>query len=164
MMMIPTSFYINIYLFRCFNFQSTADATLLQLNSPQETSISFNDIHFEYGEGKEIFRGLNFSVPAGKTVALVGGSGSGYFRLLSATHFNCLLNYIDWRKSTIVRLLYRFFEPQKGQINIAGQNIKDVNLDSLRGAIAIVPQVTITYFKSSFRFWSWLLIMFIDTD
>jgi len=104
---------------------STADATLLQLNSPQETSISFNDIHFEYGEGKEIFRGLNFSVPAGKTVALVGGSGSG--------------------KSTIVRLLYRFFEPQKGQINIAGQNIKDVNLDSLRGAIAIVPQDAVLF-------------------
>ena len=45
------------------------------------------------------------------------------------------------RKSTIVRLLFRFFEPQQGNIYIAGQNIRDVSLDSLRKALGVVPQV-----------------------
>lgn len=45
------------------------------------------------------------------------------------------------RKSTIVRLLFRFYEPQRGNIYIAGQNIRDVSLDSLRKALGVVPQV-----------------------
>lgn len=45
------------------------------------------------------------------------------------------------RKSTIVRLLFRFYEPQKGNIYVAGQNIQDVSLESLRKAIGVVPQV-----------------------
>ena len=45
------------------------------------------------------------------------------------------------RKSTIVRLLFRFYEPQQGNIYIGGQNIRDVNLDSLRRALGVVPQV-----------------------
>ena len=62
---------------------------------------------------------------AGQKVALVGGSGSG--------------------KSTIVRLLYRFFDPQKGRILINGEDIRDVSLESLRKAIAIVPQDTVLF-------------------
>jgi len=110
---------------------SAANAPLLQLNSPRDASISFNDVHFKYGESKEIFRGLSFTVPAGKTVALVGGSGSG--------------------KSTIVRLLYRFFEPQQGQISIAGHDINDVDVDSLRSAIAIVPQDAVLFNNTIFH-------------
>lgn len=49
-------------------------------------------------------------------------------------------------KSTMVRLLFRFFEPQSGNIMIAGQNIKDVDLHSLRKAIAVVPQVRTTLY------------------
>lgn len=45
------------------------------------------------------------------------------------------------RKSTIVRLLFRFYEPQQGNIYIAGQNIRDVSLESLRKALGVVPQV-----------------------
>lgn len=46
----------------------------------------------------------------------------------------------------MIRLLYRFYDPEKGRILINGQDIKDVNLDSLRKAIAVVPQVTIRWF------------------
>lgn len=47
------------------------------------------------------------------------------------------------RKSTIVRLLFRFYEPQRGNIYIGGQNIRDVSLESLRKALGVVPQVRI---------------------
>jgi ABC-type transport system involved in Fe-S cluster assembly fused permease/ATPase subunit len=50
-------------------------------------------------------------------------------------------NFIYFRKSSIIRLLYRFFEPQEGEIIIGNQNINKVELESLRKAIAIVPQV-----------------------
>ncbi|XP_045446041.1 iron-sulfur clusters transporter ABCB7, mitochondrial [Melitaea cinxia] len=83
-------------------------------------SIEFKDVNFKYINGKPIFNNLTFSIPAGKKIGIVGGSGSG--------------------KSTMVRLLFRFFEPQSGQIKIGGQDIRDVDLASLRKAIAIVPQ------------------------
>ncbi|KAL1451965.1 hypothetical protein WDU94_006289 [Cyamophila willieti] len=85
-------------------------------------SIEFRNVNFSYIDkhSKRIFSNLNFTIPAGKSVAIVGGSGSG--------------------KSTIIRLLYRFFEPDSGAIYIDGKNIKDVDLDSLRRHIAIVPQ------------------------
>ena len=54
-------------------------APSLQLDSAKDATIEFRDVYFKYGENKEIFKGLNFSVPAGKTIALVGGSGSGYY-------------------------------------------------------------------------------------
>lgn len=87
--------------------------------------IEFKDVTFEYENGKKIFNNLSFTIPAGKKIAFVGGSGSG--------------------KSSMVRLLYRFFEPNEGEIRIAGQNIRDVNLDSLRKAIAIVPQDSVLF-------------------
>jgi ATP-binding cassette subfamily B (MDR/TAP) protein 7 len=57
--------------------------------------------------------------------------------------------YIRFRKSSIIRLLYRFFEPQEGEIFVGDQNINKVELESLRKAIAIVPQViyyVVSYF------------------
>nr|CAG4638312.1 EOG090X02PU [Cyclestheria hislopi] len=98
---------------------SKLNAPLLSM-TPQEATISFKDVHFSYTESKPIFQGLDFTVPAGKTVALVGGSGSG--------------------KSTIVRLLYRFFEPQKGTIFIGDRDINTVDINSVRHAVAVVPQ------------------------
>ncbi|EFX85894.1 ABC transporter [Daphnia pulex] len=100
----------------------------LELKTFREASIDFQDVHFHYGSNKEIFSGLNFSVPAGKSVALVGGSGSG--------------------KSTLIRLLFRLFEPQQGKILIGGQDICTVNVDSLRQAIAIVPQEPVLFNNS----------------
>ena len=77
--------------------KSSKDARTLNLTS-QDTNITFENVVFEYIEGKKILDGLSLDVPAGKRVAIVGGSGSG--------------------KSTIVRLLYRFFEPKSGSIKI----------------------------------------------
>lgn len=85
------------------------------------SSIEFRNVAFQYETGKPIFNDLNFYIEPGKKIAFVGGSGSG--------------------KSSMVRLLFRFFEPQNGQILIGGQNINDVDVDSLRKIIAIVPQV-----------------------
>lgn len=84
-------------------------------------SIEFRNVNFEYEPGKPIFKNMSFTIPAGKTIAFVGGSGSG--------------------KSSMVRLLFRFFEPNAGKIFINGQDISEVDLDSLRHAIAVVPQV-----------------------
>lgn len=61
-----------------------------------DAAIKFEDVHFEYGDTKTIFRGLDFSVPAGKTVALVGGSGSGFAGLLlHAVRANNLSTYVS---------------------------------------------------------------------
>lgn len=92
---------------------------------PSSASIEFRNVSFEYERGKPILKNLSFTIPAGKKYAFIGGSGSG--------------------KSTLVRLLFRFYEPTSGDIFIGGQNIKDVNLDSLRKNIGIVPQDTVLF-------------------
>ncbi len=88
-------------------------------------SIVFDKVRFKYPDNRELFTELSFEVPAGKKIAIVGGSGSG--------------------KSTIVRLLYRFYDPVEGRVLINGQDIKNVNLDSLQRAIGIVPQDTVLF-------------------
>ncbi|KAM9834575.1 iron-sulfur clusters transporter ABCB7, mitochondrial isoform 2-T2 [Syngnathus typhle] len=93
--------------------------------TPQESTIRFEDVYFEYLEGQKVLNGVTFEVPAGKKVAIVGGSGSG--------------------KSTIMRLLFRFYEPQRGNIYIGGQNIRDVSLESLRKALGVVPQDAVLF-------------------
>uniref|UniRef100_A0A2I3HUL0 Iron-sulfur clusters transporter ABCB7, mitochondrial n=1 Tax=Nomascus leucogenys TaxID=61853 RepID=A0A2I3HUL0_NOMLE len=99
-------------------------ASPLQI-TPQTATVAFENVHFEYIEGQKVLSGISFEVPAGKKVAIVGGSGSG--------------------KSTIVRLLFRFYEPQKGSIYLAGQNIQDVSLESLRRAVGVVPQDAVLF-------------------
>ncbi|XP_065756516.1 iron-sulfur clusters transporter ABCB7, mitochondrial isoform X3 [Phocoena phocoena] len=101
-----------------------AMASPLQI-TPQTATVAFDNVHFEYIEGQKVLSGISFEVPAGKKVAIVGGSGSG--------------------KSTIVRLLFRFYEPQKGNIYLAGQNIQDVSLESLRRAVGVVPQDAVLF-------------------
>jgi len=68
---------------------------------------------------------VSFTIPAGRTVAVVGPSGGG--------------------KSTLARLLYRFYEASDGRITIDGQDIRDVQQETLRSAIAIVPQDTVLF-------------------
>lgn len=92
------------------------------LLGPDNASIEFKNVNFEYEPGKPIFKDLSFVIPAGKNIAFVGGSGSG--------------------KSSMVRLLFRFFEPNSGKILIGGQDISEVDIDSLRKSIAVVPQVS----------------------
>ncbi|HMB11001.1 ABC transporter ATP-binding protein/permease [Saliniramus sp.] len=90
-----------------------------------QAAVAFEDVHFAYRSDRPILRGISFSVPAGKTVALVGPSGAG--------------------KSTISRLLFRFYEPQSGCILIDGQDIAHTQQKSLRAAIGMVPQDTVLF-------------------
>jgi ATP-binding cassette, subfamily B (MDR/TAP), member 7 len=84
--------------------------------------IQFQDVTFGYHPERPILKNLTLTIPAGKKVAIVGPSGCG--------------------KSTILRLLFRFYDVHYGKILIDGQDIRDVNLDSLRQAIGVVPQDT----------------------
>uniref|UniRef100_A0A8C4R2S9 Iron-sulfur clusters transporter ABCB7, mitochondrial n=1 Tax=Eptatretus burgeri TaxID=7764 RepID=A0A8C4R2S9_EPTBU len=95
---------------------------------PGGAHVEFNDVHFGYVEGQKVLQGLSFHVPAGKSLAIVGSSGSG--------------------KSTIVRLLFRFYEPEKGQVLVAGTDTRNVDIDSLRKHIAVVPQDTVLFHDS----------------
>lgn len=85
-------------------------------------SIRFENVSFGYHVERPIFRNLSFTVPGGKKVAIVGPSGCG--------------------KSTVLRLLYRFYEPGTGRIFVDEQDIRGVQLESLRRAIGVVPQDT----------------------
>ncbi len=90
-----------------------------------EGHVSFEQVHFAYGlrggeYGEEVLHGIDLDVPAGTTVALVGHTGAG--------------------KSTIAKLLARFYEPTSGRITIDGVDLNDVSQDSLRSQLGIVPQ------------------------
>ena len=90
--------------------------------------LRFDHVRFGYDEKRTILKDLSFTVPPGKTLALVGPSGAG--------------------KSTIGRLMFRFYDPQEGRILIDGQNIADVTQSSVRRAIGIVPQDTVLFNES----------------
>ncbi|MCC0005687.1 MAG: ABC transporter ATP-binding protein/permease [Methylobacteriaceae bacterium] len=90
-----------------------------------EGVVRFENVFFSYDPQREILKGVDFEVPAGKTVAIVGPSGAG--------------------KSTLSRLIFRFYEPQCGRVTIDGQDISLVTQESLRRAIGIVPQDTVLF-------------------
>ena len=94
-------------------------------------TVRFNNVEFSYEPSRPILRGVDFTVPAGQTVAIVGSSGAG--------------------KSTISRLLFRFYDVTGGAIAIDGHDIRDLTQDSLRAAIGIVPQDTVL-FNDSIRY------------
>lgn len=87
--------------------------------------IRFDNVTFHYDPDRAILKGVSFEVPAGKTVAIVGPTGAG--------------------KSTISRLLYRFYDVTGGAITIDGQDLRDVTQESLRSAIGMVPQDTVLF-------------------
>lgn len=92
--------------------------------------IKWENVSFAYNPQRPILKDLNLHIAAGERVAIVGASGAG--------------------KSTIARLLYRFYDIDQGKITIDGQDIGQVTQESLRRAIAIVPQDTVL-FNSSIR-------------
>ena len=87
--------------------------------------IKFDNVVFSYDPERIVLKGISFTVPAGKTVAIVGPSGAG--------------------KSTISRILYRFYDIKSGAVTIDGQDIRDVTQESLRSVIGIVPQDTVLF-------------------
>jgi len=87
--------------------------------------LRFEGVEFGYDSRRMILKGVDFTVPAGKTLAIVGPSGAG--------------------KSTISRLLFRFYDPQAGRITIDGTDLKDATQSSVRDAVGIVPQDTVLF-------------------
>lgn len=87
--------------------------------------VRFEDVRFAYDAERPILKGITLDVPSGQTVALVGHSGSG--------------------KSTIGRLLFRFYDVTGGRVTIDGQDIRDITQDSLHGGIGVVPQDTVLF-------------------
>jgi ATP-binding cassette subfamily B protein len=93
--------------------------------SASRPTVSFEDVRFGYDPRREILHGVDFRIPPGGTIAVVGHSGSG--------------------KSTLTRLLYRFYDVDAGHIRIDGRDIRDYTQATLRAAIAIVPQDTVLF-------------------
>ena len=87
--------------------------------------VAFDGVSFAYDVRRPILKDVSFSVPPGRTLAIVGASGAG--------------------KSTVSRLLFRFYDVDSGAIRIDGQDLRDVKQDSLRTAIGIVPQDTVLF-------------------
>lgn len=88
-------------------------------------AIVFDDVRFGYSAERPILKGVSLNIPAGGTLALVGSSGSG--------------------KSTIGRLLFRFYDVTGGAIRIDGQDVRDITQNSLHNAIGVVPQDTVLF-------------------
>ena len=87
--------------------------------------VRFRDVGFGYDPRRPILAGIDFTIPAGKTLAIVGPSGAG--------------------KSTIARLLFRFWDAEEGAIEIDGEDIRGITQESLRRAIGVVPQDTVLF-------------------
>ncbi|MEK7076743.1 MAG: ABC transporter ATP-binding protein, partial [Patescibacteria group bacterium] len=105
--------------------QDAPDARTLAVKKGE---VSFNNVSFTYPNGISVFKDFNLRIAPGERVAFVGPSGGG--------------------KSTIVKLLLRFFDARGGEITIDGQNIAKVTQDSLREALAFVPQDPILFHRS----------------
>ena len=99
------------------------NAQLLSLASPP--SVAFEHVDFAYEQNRPILQDVSFTIPAGKTVAIVGPSGSG--------------------KSTLARLLFRFYDVQQGVVRIDGHPLNHLTQASVRQAIGIVPQDTVLF-------------------
>ena len=88
-------------------------------------TVAFRDVHFGYNPNRDILKGVSFTVPAGSKLAIVGPTGAG--------------------KSTISRLLFRFYDVSAGSVEIDGLDVRDVTQESLRAAIGVVPQDTVLF-------------------
>ncbi|MFC5652715.1 ABC transporter ATP-binding protein [Paenibacillus solisilvae] len=97
--------------------EDTRAGTVLEAGAP---AIRYENIGFHYTEGAETLRNLSFTIPAGKSLALVGPSGAG--------------------KSTIVKLLYRFYDPQQGRIQVNDRPLQTYAIHSIRERMALVSQ------------------------
>lgn len=120
---------------RCDNLlsktSSILDGNVNFMNEENEVIIEFNDVSFAYDDVTESsIEDINFKIKRGSTIGIIGGTGSG--------------------KSTIIRLIERFYDPTKGKIILNGLNLKEYNLRTLRNYIAHVHQKAVL-FKGTIR-------------
>lgn len=108
--------------------QDAEDARPLSVDKGE---VHFDHIHFAYRPDRPILQNVDFTIPAGHKVAVVGASGAG--------------------KSTLARLLFRFYDVDQGAIRIDGQDIRTVTQASLRSAIGVVPQDTVLFNDTLYR-------------
>ncbi len=105
--------------------QEVADRPHAQELATAQAEISFEHVDFSYESNRQILFDVSFTIPAGKTLAVVGSSGAG--------------------KSTLSRLLFRFYDVNAGAVEINGTDIRDLTQASLRRHIGIVPQDTVLF-------------------
>lgn len=102
-----------------------ASAKHFSLGQERNVAIEFRNVSFAYHSDRPILRDVSFSVAPGQKVAIVGSSGAG--------------------KSTIAKLLFRFYDPDAGGIYLNGENIRDISLQDLRRQFGVVPQDTVLF-------------------
>jgi ABC-type transport system involved in Fe-S cluster assembly fused permease/ATPase subunit len=105
--------------------REVADAPGAIALPPGPGALELDEVRFGYRPDRTILKGISVSIPPGKTLAIVGPTGAG--------------------KSTISRLLFRFYDAQLGQIRVDGHDIRTVTQESLRHAIGVVPQDTVLF-------------------
>jgi ATP-binding cassette subfamily B protein len=103
----------------------TRRAVLAPVRPRPRGALTLEGVTFSYREARAVLQNVSFTVPAGKTVAVVGLSGAG--------------------KSSLIRLLFRLYEPDAGRILLDGTPICDLSRSALRRAIAVVPQDTVLF-------------------
>lgn len=85
-----------------------------------KAEVSLEDVHFHYANGLPVLKGLSLHIPAGETAAIVGATGAG--------------------KSTLIKLLLRFYDVTQGRITLDGHDLRDLKMQDLRAAIGLVSQ------------------------
>lgn len=105
--------------------ETSEDLYGLVWEDDENVAVRFEDVQFGYNKDKPVLKDFNLTIPAGKKVALVGSTGSG--------------------KSTVVNLLMRYYDIDKGAIWINDQNVEEITRDSLRKHVAIVLQDTVLF-------------------
>jgi len=112
-------------MFSLLEVKSTTQDANEKIPESETAEIKFDQVSFDYDVRRTIIKNISFTVPDGKKVAIVGPTGAG--------------------KSTISRLLFKFYEPKSGNIYVNNMNINTVSQDSLRGIIGVVPQDTVLF-------------------
>ncbi len=112
-------------MFSLLEISPTSQAVFEKIPQSDSTEIKFDNVSFDYNIRRTIIKNISFVVPNGKKVAIVGPTGAG--------------------KSTISRLLFKFYEPKAGGIYINNININKISQESLREIIGVVPQDTVLF-------------------